>query len=74
MSPLLSGVMVGLTAAVGVPEMVAMPDCVPVDLGGLDFVEVAAVVEIVGVGSARFWRGREKEEVSLGRSNVSMEG
>lgn len=73
--------MVGLAAAVGVPEVVAMPDCVPVVLEGLAFVEAAAVVEVVvavaeigGVGSARFWRGRGKEEVSLGRSNVSMEG
>lgn len=61
--------MLGLTAAVGVPEVVAMPDCVLVVLGSLDFVEVAvgvaAVVDIVGIGSARFWRGRGKEEVSL---------
>lgn len=51
-----------------------MPDVELVVLEGLGFVEVEVVVEEGGEGgSARFSRGREKEEPRR-RSKVSIEG
>jgi hypothetical protein len=66
--------MVGFKAAVEVGETVAMPDVVLAALEGLGLAEEEVVDEAGGAeGSARFSRGREKEE-SLGRSKVSIEG